>query len=312
MSLPPESRTTMRFMAQFRMLTNLSTLRIARNVLLTALYLVSVYQVSGAGEPRSRMLATQAMVPPSNAETTANRVRLAEGEYKVLTENGIWPFLPAVYGFSESWTLSRLADGTLEVNRTRSYRSPSYESHSIQFVTHLSSDLRVLQLKEFRKLRWRHDSGPITCDFVPGKITCTSNAKDAAQNVSLNLSMKEPFGFMWPISAFSLGSVTRSAVHDPNKVTPVELVRVEEASRAEPVLATILSGDIKYIGHDELLLAGRKWRADKFELKVPLHAPFVIWTSPQGLLLGFAPENNNKTLSEAGMQLVSFRQWQEF
>jgi hypothetical protein len=168
MTLPPESRTTMRFMAQFRMLTNLSTLRIARNVLLAAFYLVSDYQVSSAGEPRSRMLATQAMVPPSHAETTANRVRLAEGEYKVLTENGIGPFLPAVYGFSESWTLSRLADGTLEVNGTRSYRSPSYESHSIQFVTHLSSDLRVLQLTEFRKLKWRHDSGPITCDFTAG------------------------------------------------------------------------------------------------------------------------------------------------
>jgi hypothetical protein len=56
MSLPPESRTTMRFMAQFRTLTNLSTLRIARNVLLAALYLVSVYQVSSAGEPRSGML----------------------------------------------------------------------------------------------------------------------------------------------------------------------------------------------------------------------------------------------------------------
>lgn len=302
----------MGFMAQIRTVTNLSSLRIALNVLVSAFYLLSVCQSSSAGESLSGMLAAQAVAAPSSPETTANRVRLAEGEYKVRTEFGIGPFLPAVYGLSESWTLSRLADGTLEVNGTRSYRSPSYESHSIQFVTHLSSDLRVLQLKEFRKLRWRHDSGPITCDFVPGKIRCTSNVKDAAQNVSLNLSMNEPFGFMSPISAFSLGSVTRSAVHDPKKVTPVELVRIEEASRADPVLATILSGDMKYIGHDELLLAGRKWRADKFELKVPLHAPFVIWTSPEGLLLGFAPENNNKTLSEAGMQLVSFRQWQEF
>jgi hypothetical protein len=191
----------------------MASLRIA----LSAFYLLSVCQSSSAGESLSGMLAAQAVAAPSGAETTANRVRLAEGEYKVLTEYGIGPFLPAVYGFSESWTLSRLADGTLEVNGTRSYRSPSYESHSIQFVTHLSSDFRVLQLKEFRKLRWRHDSGPITCDFVPGKITCTSNAKDAAQNVSLNLSMKEPFGFMWPISAFSLGSVTHSAVHDPRR-----------------------------------------------------------------------------------------------
>ena len=86
--------------------------------------------------------------PRINAEATANRVRVAEGEYKVLTKDGIGPFLPAVYGFSESWTLWRLADGTFEVNGTKSYRSPSYESHSVQFVAHLSSDFRVLQLKE--------------------------------------------------------------------------------------------------------------------------------------------------------------------
>lgn len=92
----------------------------------------------------------------------------------------------------------------------------------------------------------------------------------------------------------------------------LSLKGVEEASRADPVLATILSGDMKYIGQEDLFLAGRKWRADKFELKVPLHAPFVVWTSPEGLLLAFARENNNKTLFGAGMQLVSFRQWQEF
>ena len=302
----------MRLLAQSHTVTDLKSLRIPLNVFLPVLYLLLACQAANAGAPLKCMLATQAVATPSNAEATTNRVRVAEGEYRVLTEDGIGPFLPAVYRFSESWTLWQLADGTLEVNGIRSYRSPSYESHSIQFVAHLSSDLRVLQLTEFRKLKWRYDSGPITCDFLPSKITCTSNAKDAAHNVSLNLSMKEPFGFMWPISVFSLSSVTRSAVHDPTKVTPVELVRVEEASRADPALATILSGEMKYIGQEDLSLAGRKWRAEKFELKVPLHAPFLIWTSPEGLLLGFAPENNNKTLSETGMQLVSFRQWQEF
>jgi hypothetical protein len=302
----------MAFLAQFRPVTSLTSLRIPLNVFLAALYLLSVCQVSRAGGPVGGLLAPQAITAPSGAETTANRVRVAEGEYKVLTEDGIGPFLPAVYGFSESWTLWRLADGTFEVDGTRSYRSPSYESHSVHFLTRLSSDFRLVQLTEYRKLRWRHDSGPITCDFLPGKITCTSNAKDAAQNVNLDLPMKEPFGFIWPISVFSLGSVTRSAVHDPRKLTPVELVRVEEVSRADPALATILSGDMKYIGQEELLLAGRKWRADKFELKVPLHAAFSIWTSPEGLLLGFAPGNDIKMLSESGMQLVSFRQWQEF
>ena len=74
-------------------------------------------------------------------------------------------------------------------------------------------------------------------------------------------------------------------------------------------MATILSGHLKYLGSEELTLADHKWRADKFELKVPLHAPFLLWTSPEGLLLAFAPETKNKILSGDGMVLVRFQQW---
>ena len=80
-------------MAQIRTVTNLSSLRIAVNVLLSAFYLFSSCQSSSAGDPLSGMLAAQAVAAPSSAETTANRVRLAEGEYKVPTERGIGPFL---------------------------------------------------------------------------------------------------------------------------------------------------------------------------------------------------------------------------
>lgn len=277
-------------------------------ILLIALCLLFGNGKSNAGQQPANTSAASI----SKEEGTTARVRVAEGEYKVLDDDGIGPYLPAIYGFSESWTLWRLADGSFEVDGTRSYRSPSYESHNNEFSVHLSPEFRVLGLKEFRKLRWRQDSGPLSCDFLSGKIACTSNAKDATQNVSLTLSMKEPFGFMWPISAFSLGSVTRYAVHEFGKATPVELVRVEEASRADPALATILSGDLKYLGQEKLTLADRPWLADKFELKMPLHSPFLIWTSAQGLLLGFAPENNNKTLTQQGMKLVSFRQWKDF
>ena len=61
-----------------------------------------------------------------------------------------------------------------------------------------------------------------------------------------------------------------------------------------------------------LTLADRKWRADKFELKVPLHAPFLLWTSSEGLLLAFGPETKNKVLSGDNMVLVRFQQWMEF
>jgi hypothetical protein len=95
-------------------------------------------------------------------------------------------------------------------------------------------------------------------------------------------------------------------------MTPNELVRLEETSRSDPIMTTILSGDLKYLGQEELDLADHKWRADKFELKVPLHAPFLLWTSPDGLLLAFAPETKNKVLSQDGMVLVKFHEWMEF
>jgi hypothetical protein len=73
-------------MPQIRTVTNLSSLRITLNVLLSAFYLLSVCQSSSAGESLSGMLAAQAVTAPSSPETAANRARLAEGEYKVLTE----------------------------------------------------------------------------------------------------------------------------------------------------------------------------------------------------------------------------------
>jgi len=243
---------------------------------------------------------------------TATGVRVAEGEYKVLTENGIGPFVPAVYGFSESWTLWRLTDGSFEARGTRTYRSPSDEPHSNEFSVHLSPGFSVLGVKEYRKLLWRRDSGPLSCDFLKGKIACTSNARNATQNVTLDLPMDNAYGFMWPISAFSLSGITRSASRDPKIMTPVDLVRVEEESTADPIMATILSGHLKYLGSEELTLADRKWRADKFELKVPLHAPFLLWVSPEGLLLAFAPETKNKVLSSDGMVLIKFQQWLKF
>jgi hypothetical protein len=247
-----------------------------------------------------------------NAETgTTARIQVAEGEHKALTENGIGPADPAVYGFTESWTLWRLRDGSFEVSGTRSFRSPSDEPHSNQFSVHLSPGFTVLGVKEFRSLRWRPDSGPLSCDFLPAKIACTSNARDVTQSVKLDVPVQNSAGLMWPISAFSLSSITRSASHDQKTITPVELVTLEEGSREDPIFATTLSGHLKYLGEEDLLLAGRKWHADKFELKVAMHAPFLVWTSPEGLLLAFASENKNKTLAGDGIVLVRFQQSKE-
>jgi len=257
--------------------------------------------------------AQQAPSERSRETGMSPRTRMAEGEYKVLSQAGIGSFDLAVYDFTESWTLWRLEDGTFEVTGARNYRSPADEPHSDNFEAHLSDSFRVLKLKEFRTLRWRANSGPLSCDFLPAKVVCTANAKDKGQDLSLEVPTQTgPAGLMWPISAFSLSSITRGASHDPKTATPVELLTFEETSDADPIFTSILGGRLRYLGQEKLVLAGREWLADKFELKVATHAPFLLWTSSQGLLLAFAHEEKINVPPDKGMVLISFHEWQKF
>jgi hypothetical protein len=275
--------------------------------LATVLSLGLSFHVRLSASPNLATGASAQQGQEQNPETgTPGRTRVAEGEYKVLSRAGIGSFVPPVYDFTESWTLWRLEDGTFEVNGTRNYRSPADEPHSDNFEAHLSDRLQVMEIKEFRRLRWRPVTGPLTCDFLPAKIACTANSRDKSQNLNLDVPVQAAAGLLWPISAFSLSSITRSASHDPKAITPVKLLTFEEISDADPVFTTTLGGYLKYLGQEQLLLAGREWLADKFELKVATHPPFLVWTSSQGLLLGFAYEKDRDKLLQEGMILASF------
>jgi hypothetical protein len=271
-----------------------------------SLWLSWQVRLSASANPLTDIASAQDLQKQNRESLPPGRTRVAEGEYKVLSRAGIASFVPAVYDFTESWTLWRLDDGTFEVNGTRNYRSPADEPHSDNFEARLSENLRVVELKEFRRLRWRPDIGPLTCDFLPAKIACTANSRDKSQNMNLGVPVQTAAGLLWPISAFSLSSITRSASHNPKAITPVELLTFEEISDADPVYTTTLGGYLKYLGQEKLSLAGREWLADKFELKVATHPPFLLWTSSQGLLLGFAYEKDSDKLSQEGMILDSF------
>jgi hypothetical protein len=243
------------------------------------------------------------------------RARVAEGEYRVYRrsdESGIGPFAPSVYNFRESWTLWRLPEGDLEVTGKRDYDSPENEPHEDAFSVRLSAKFQVIRITEFRKLRWRPDSGPLICDFLSRKLDCTSGAKNPHEEVHLSLPLEASYGFLWPVSAFSLSNITRFADRDSGRETTVDMITIDEASALNPVTAMILEGRLQYLGQEEIRVAEHKWRADKFELKVPLHSPFMIWTSRQGLLLDFTLEDNQKRLTERGMQLVRYQRWEEF
>lgn len=249
------------------------------------------------------------------AQPTPEPVLVARGEYKVYrqkSDGGIGPFNPAVRDFSEAWSLWRLPDGRLRVEGTRSFEAPEFDYHKDGFTVHLSPDFKLLSITEYAKLRWKADSGPLSCDFHLTVLNCNSGAKDPANDIRLRLPFKSAYGFLWPISAFSMGNITRFVPREPGAEIPVSMLVMDEPGPANPVLFSVLEGTLQFLEQEQITVAGRKWQAEKFKLQVALYPPFILWTSRQGLLLDMALEDNSKRMTERGMGLVRYEQLSDY
>jgi hypothetical protein len=243
------------------------------------------------------------------------RTKIAEGEYAIYEHDNsgaVGPFEEEVYNFHESWTLWRVEKGQYQVEGVRRFESPKYELHSNRFSVELSRDMTVIRLKEFAKLRWVPDSGPLSCEFLPTQLDCSSGGSDPKREIKLRTQLEKPYGLLWPISPFSFGGITQEVERDTTRATQVDLVRIEQPGMMNPVQATILEGPLLYLGEENIEAAGRKWRAHEFSLKVPLHPQYLIWTSPKGLLLALAIEHEHKDWPEEGMRLARFKSSTEF
>jgi hypothetical protein len=249
------------------------------------------------------------------ATTSNQRSKVAEGEYVVFegeNSGAIGPFGEEIYNFHETWTLWRIANGSYELEGERRFESPKDATHTDRFAVELSRDLTITRMKEFARLKWRRDSGPLTCEFLRSVLHCSSNAKNAGQAIELNIAMREPFGLLWPISAFSLSSLTREAERDARRETRVQLVSIEQPSAEIPVNPMILEGGLRYLGEENIDVAGQPRRAFKFSIKVPLSPELIAWTSPKGLLLAVAVQHEGKSSLDRTMKLVRFQEWAGF
>lgn len=248
-------------------------------------------------------------------EQAAERTKIAEGEYAIYEHSNsgaVGPFQEEVYDFHESWILWRVENGQYRVEGVRHFESPKDEAHSNRFIVELTRDLTIIRAKEFTKLRWVPDSGPLSCEFLPMQMDCSSGGSDPKREIKLRTPLEKPYGLLWPISPFSFGGITREVERDPTRPTQIDLVSIEQPSMATPVRATILEGPLQYLGEEDVAAAGRKWRAHKFSLKVPLRPQYLIWTSPKGLLLALAIEHEHKDWPEEGMKLARFEGSTEF
>ena len=128
---------------------------------------------------------------PLGTAQQLDRVKVAEGEYRVMGEGdmGVGPIETEVFHFRESWTLWRLPNGEYEVEGDRTFESPKDYIRDNRFIARLAADLQILEVKEFAHLRYRPDSGPLTCELLPHELQCHSGARDAAHAVDVQCAM---------------------------------------------------------------------------------------------------------------------------
>lgn len=248
------------------------------------------------------------IAPGANLPQADGRKKIAAGDYEIVRpahgSQGVGPFSPAVYEFRESFTLWRLQDGTFEAEGRRSYESPKGEAHDNRFAVKLSADMRASEVTDFRKLRFRPNSGPLACEFLEREFACDSG-KDSA-DPKLNVPVKSSYGLFWPASAFSLGRVAIGASRQAGEITPVQLIMIDEPSRENPVAANVLDANLKFLRGQNIRLAGTNWDADEFEIEIPMEQRFLLWTSKDGLVLLFGPEGDSTSGPETGLQLTHY------
>ena len=122
--------------------------------------------------------------------------------------------------------------------------------------------------------------------------------------------MDRPYGFLWPLSAFSLASLTRAAPKEIGRKAVVQVVQLDEVSDDLPVATIRSDGIIRSLGSSESLfdIIGRKFRANAYELTTGPIGKMTIWTSTEGLLL--AAETSG--LIKRRMELVRFTKFVDF
>ncbi|GEM_PF-3278745 len=236
-------------------------------------------------------LLTAEMAGRIGSEQTGSapgRMKLYEGEYMVTgggeDETATSSNLP-VNSFRETWTMWRAENGYFEVEGDRVYESADSVFHNSKFSARLSPTKRLLSVTDYGKLRFQKDSGPLTCDFHAMDVHCTSNAKDPSDSVDVRLPLDHPAGLFTPLSPLSWSSVTRGMTMNSSELKQVQMISIREVSARDPVALEVFDGAVRYIHSEDFTTAGRTWRADRFEVKLPLHPKSTVWTSPEGILL---------------------------
>lgn len=139
-------------------------------------------------------------------------------------------------------------------------------------------------------------SRSMQCNFEMKQIVCEAEGKRVAQPV------QGRYAFFLP-SPWLVGAVVRRASRQPDAVTPITLVRFLGIREEGPVLGTI-EAKVRYVGEDEIEVAGARYQADIFELQPDPYPRLLIWLA-RGSGMPVAMQDANKP--EQRIELVELK-----
>ena len=96
--------------------------------------------------------------------------------------------------------------------------------------------------------------------------------------------MDKPYALSWPVSAFSIEALTSQIDRQIDRTTETQLVEIEQPDPVQPVTAMITNEKTRYLGTDDVSIAGKAWAADKFELDAfmsSLPRKSLLWISEE-------------------------------
>ncbi len=246
------------------------------------------------------LVAMSTWVWPGTA-SAGNGKKVAEGAYELKAQTGK---NAATFGFSELWALWRLEDGTFKVEgkwrfeRDMGERPPK----DLGFLIRLSSEFHPSGLEITGVVPGTRLAGNFDCDLGPTEFLCAIRTPKGSAEA--RLAVESPYDAFLPMPWF-LASVALRARRESGQATPVKLIFMDDG---DPIALSAFEGQVIYVGTEDLKIAGRTFRADKYELQAHPFPGFFLWLSPQGVLL--AMQDSKKP--QQRLELVKFKQYAEF
>ncbi len=236
---------------------------------------------------------------PTVAAQQVERPVVAEGEYSTMK-------VPNTGGetveFREVWKLTRTSKNSYEAESVARFRSSKTEDVAYQIRLTLSPTLHPVAVKIFGGIPSLKGYRSMVLEFTEHELRCCGEVG------KVRLKIDSPYDLYFPTPWF-FSSIVRRAERNKERGTAVRLVFMDKSPDNDtPVGLAPFEGQVRYLGSEQVKLAGETWNAEKFLIQPGPFTPVSVWLSPEGLMLAMEDAKN----PEQRIELVRYKKYANF